>query len=287
MSRIGKLPVSIPAGVTVTHKDNVVNVKGPKGELSQYVNPAIDVEIADGHVVLKENENAMLDNLKQRHAFHGLYRALIHNMVVGVSEGYKKELELVGVGYRASNNGNIIDFALGYTHNIFMQLPPEIKVETKSERNKNPLIILESCDKQLLGQVCSKIRSFRKPEPYKGKGIKFVGEEIRRKSGKIKYRVRNKISGTAERPRMSVFRSNKQIYVQVIDDLSGRTLAAASSLGMETMPKKEQAAKVGELIAKKAQEAGITTVVFDRNGYLYHGRVKEVADAARNGGLKF
>ena len=182
MSRIGKLPVSIPAGVTVTLKDNVVNVKGPKGELSQFVNPAIEVEIADGHVVLKENENAMLDNLKQRHAFHGLYRALIHNMVVGVSEGYKKELELVGVGYRASNNGNIIDFALGYTHNIFMQLPSEIKVETK--RNKNPLIILESCDKQLLGQVCSKIRSFRKPEPYKGKGIKFVGEEIRRKSGK-------------------------------------------------------------------------------------------------------
>jgi large subunit ribosomal protein L6 len=184
MSRIGKLPISIPAGVTVTLKENVVNVKGPKGELSQFVNPAIIVEVADGHVVLKENEEAMLDNLKQRHAFHGLYRALINNMVVGVSEGYKKELELVGVGYRASNNGNIIDFALGYTHNIFMQLPSEIKVETKSERNKNPLIILESCDKQLLGQVCSKIRSFRKPEPYKGKGIKFVGEEIRRKSGK-------------------------------------------------------------------------------------------------------
>ena len=184
MSRIGKLPVSIPAGVTITLKDNVVNVKGPKGELSQFVNPAIIVEIADGHVVLKEDENAMLDNMKQRHAFHGLYRALIHNMVVGVSEGYKKELELVGVGYRASNTGNLIDFALGYTHNIFLQLPPEIKVETKSERNKNPLITLESCDKQLLGQVCSKIRSFRKPEPYKGKGIKFVGEEIRRKSGK-------------------------------------------------------------------------------------------------------
>ena len=137
MSRIGKLPIVIPAGVTVTLKDNVVTVKGPKGELSQYVNPAIDVTIADGHVVLKENENAMLDDLKQRHAYHGLYRALVHNMVVGVSEGYKKELELVGVGYRASNNGNIIDFALGYTHNIFMQLPPEIKVETKSERNKN------------------------------------------------------------------------------------------------------------------------------------------------------
>ena len=184
MSRIGKLPVVIPAGVTVTLKDNVVIVKGPKGELSQSVDPSIEVTIEDGHVLLKENENAMLDNLKQRHAFHGLYRALVHNMVVGVSQGYKKEMELVGVGYRVSNQGNIVDFALGYTHNIFMQLPPEIKVETKSERNKNPLITLESCDKQLLGQVCSKIRSFRKPEPYKGKGIKFVGEEIRRKSGK-------------------------------------------------------------------------------------------------------
>ena len=184
MSRIGKLPISIPAGVTVTLKDNVVTVKGPKGELSQFVNPAINVEIEDGQVVLKENENALLDNVKQRHAFHGLYRALINNMVVGVSQGYKKELELVGVGYRASNNGNIIDFSLGYTHSIIMQLPAEIKVETKSERNKNPLIILESCDKQLLGLVCAKIRSFRKPEPYKGKGIKFVGEEIRRKSGK-------------------------------------------------------------------------------------------------------
>ena len=184
MSRIGKLPISIPAGVTVTLKDNVVTVKGPKGELTQFVNPAINVEIEDGQVVLKENENELLDNVKQRHAFHGLYRALINNMVIGVSQGYKKELELVGVGYRASNNGNIIDFSLGYTHSIVMQLPAEIKVETKSERNKNPLIILESCDKQLLGLVCAKIRSFRKPEPYKGKGIKFVGEEIRRKSGK-------------------------------------------------------------------------------------------------------
>ena len=184
MSRIGKLPISIPAGVTVTLKDNVVTVKGPKGEMTQFVNPAINVEIEDGQVVLKENENALLDNVKQRHAFHGLYRALINNMVIGVSQGYKKELELVGVGYRASNNGNIIDFSLGYTHSIIMQLPAEIKVETKSERNKNPLIILESCDKQLLGLVCAKIRSFRKPEPYKGKGIKFVGEEIRRKSGK-------------------------------------------------------------------------------------------------------
>ena len=184
MSRIGKLPVSVPAGVTVTLKDNVITVKGPKGELSQAVNPAINVAVEDGRVVLSEKEESMQDDPKQRHAYHGLYRALVHNMVVGVSQGYKKEMELVGVGYRASNQGNIIELSLGYTHNIFIQLPPEIKVETKSERNKNPLIILESCDKQLLGQVCSKIRSFRKPEPYKGKGIKFVGEIIRRKSGK-------------------------------------------------------------------------------------------------------
>lgn len=184
MSRIGKLPISIPAGVTVTLKDNVVTVKGPKGELTQFVNPAINVEIEDGQVVLKENENELLDNQKQRHAFHGLYRALINNMVVGVSQGYKKELELVGVGYRVSNQGQVIEFSLGFTHAIFMQLPSEIKIETKSEKNQNPLVILESCDKQLLGQVCAKIRSFRKPEPYKGKGIKFVGEQIRRKAGK-------------------------------------------------------------------------------------------------------
>ena len=184
MSRIGKLPISIPSGVTVSLADNIVTVKGPKGTLSQFVNPAISVAITDNLVTLAENEKEMLDNPKQKHAFHGLYRALIHNMIIGVSEGYKKELELVGVGYRASNQGNLIELALGYTHNIFIQLPSEVKVETKSERNKNPIIILESCDKQLLGQICAKIRSFRKPEPYKGKGIKFVDEVIRRKSGK-------------------------------------------------------------------------------------------------------
>lgn len=179
MSRIGKLPINIPAGVTVTSKDSVVTVKGPKGELSQYVNPLISVTVEDGKMILTRSSDE-----KQERAYHGLYRSLLHNMVVGVSEGYKKELELVGVGYRATNNGNIVELSLGYTHSIFMQLPSEIKVETKSERNKNPLILLESCDKQLLGQVCAKIRSFRKPEPYKGKGIKFVGEVIRRKSGK-------------------------------------------------------------------------------------------------------
>lgn len=179
MSRIGKLPIQIPAGVTVTSKDSVVTVKGPKGELTQTINPDIKISVEDGILSLTRPSDERIHR-----AMHGLYRALINNMVVGVSDGYKKELELVGVGYRASNVGQLLELSLGFTHNIYLHLPNEVKVETKSERNKNPLIILESADKQLIGQVCAKIRSFRMPEPYKGKGIKFVGEEIRRKSGK-------------------------------------------------------------------------------------------------------
>lgn len=179
MSRIGKLPIELPAGVTITVNNGEVTVKGPKGELKQMVNPAITVAVEDGvcHVTRPDDE-------KENRAMHGLYRSLIHNMVVGVSEGYKKTLELVGVGYRASNNGQVLELALGYTHNIFLGLPDEVKVQTVSERNQNPLIVFESADKQLMGQVCAKIRSFRKPEPYKGKGVKFKGEVIRRKAGK-------------------------------------------------------------------------------------------------------
>lgn len=183
MSRIGKLPISIPAGVTVTQANGVVTVKGLKGEMSQHVDSSIKVNVEDGQIVFEVDENSPV-NIKQKQAFHGLYRSLVNNMVVGVSEGYTKVLELVGVGYRVSNQGNLIEFSLGYTHPIFIQLPAEVKVETKSERNQNPLLILESCDKQLLGLICAKIRSFRKPEPYKGKGILFKGEVIRRKSGK-------------------------------------------------------------------------------------------------------
>ena len=179
MSRIGKLPINVPAGVTVSVKDTLVTVKGPKGVLTQEIDPHITVTVEEGicHVSRHDDE-------KQNRAFHGLYRSLIHNMVVGVSEGYKKTMELVGVGYRVSNQGQVLEFALGYTHNIFLSLPDVIKIETKSERNQNPIVILESCDKQLIGQVCAKIRSFRKPEPYKGKGVKFAGEILRRKAGK-------------------------------------------------------------------------------------------------------
>ena len=179
MSRIGKLPITVPANVTVTIENNLVTVKGPKGELARQINKDMILKLEDGHLTVERPSDD-----KEHRAMHGLYRSLINNMVLGVSEGYKKELELVGVGYRVSNAGQLLDLSLGFTHNIYLQLPAEIKVETKSERNKNPLIILESADKQLLGQVCAKIRSFRMPEPYKGKGIKFVGEEIRRKSGK-------------------------------------------------------------------------------------------------------
>lgn len=180
MSRIGKLPITIPAGVTVTvDNDNLVTVKGPKGQLTQSVNADIKINVDGGVVTVTRPSDE-----KEHRALHGLYRALINNMVIGVSEGYRKELELVGVGYRASNAGQQLDLSVGFTHNIHMLLPVEIKIEAKSERNKNPLIILESCDKELIGLVCAKIRSFRKPEPYKGKGIRFVGEVIRRKSGK-------------------------------------------------------------------------------------------------------
>ena len=185
MSRIGKLPISIPSGVTVNYdaETGLVSVKGPKGELSQKIDPSIKFSNQDGVISFEIDENSPV-NYKQKQAFHGLYRSLVNNMVIGVSEGYKKVLELVGVGYRVSNQGNIIELTLGYTHPIFIQLPQEVKVETKSERNQNPVIILESCDKQLLGLICAKIRSFRMPEPYKGKGILFKGEVIRRKSGK-------------------------------------------------------------------------------------------------------
>ena len=179
MSRIGKLPIVLPAKVEVSIKDNVITVKGPKGELSQKLNPELTVKVENGHIYVERPNDE-----RESRAQHGLYRSLIHNMVVGVSEGYKKEMELVGVGYRVSNQGNLVEFSLGYTHSIFLQLPPEVKVETKSERNKNPYIAIESADKQLLGLICAKIRSFRKPEPYKGKGILYVGEQIRRKSGK-------------------------------------------------------------------------------------------------------
>lgn len=179
MSRIGKKPLSVPSGVTITIDKNLVTVKGPKGELRQDIDPDIKVSL-DGSVLTVERPTEQ----KRHKAMHGLYRALIANMVEGVSNGYKAELELVGVGYKASHQGNILELNLGYSHNIFMELPSEVKLNTETPKGKNPSITLESIDKQLIGQVAAKIRSLRKVEPYKGKGVRFVGEQVRRKAGK-------------------------------------------------------------------------------------------------------
>ena len=178
MSRIGKNPITIPEGVTVNVADGLVTVKGKLGELKQEVSD-ITVKIEEGVITLERPSEK-----KDHKAKHGLYRALINNMIEGVSKGWTKELELVGVGYRASNQGQKLDLAVGFSHNIVFEIAPEVKVETVSEKGKNPIVKLTSYDKQLVGQIAAKIRGFRKPEPYKGKGIKFVGEEIRRKAGK-------------------------------------------------------------------------------------------------------
>jgi len=178
MSRIGKNPISIPAGVTVEVNDNIVTVKGKLGQLTQEYSD-ITVKIEEGVITLERPSDH-----KDQRAKHGLYRSLINNMIVGVSDGFTKELELVGVGYRASNQGQKLDLALGFSHNIVLEIASEVKLETISEKGKNPIVKLTSFDKQLLGQVAAKIRGFRKPEPYKGKGVKFVGEVLRRKAGK-------------------------------------------------------------------------------------------------------
>lgn len=178
MSRIGKNPISIPAGVTVEVSETVITVKGKLGQLTQdYADVTVKVE--EGQVTVERPSDS-----KDHRAKHGLYRSLINNMIVGVSEGFTKELELVGVGYRASNQGQKLDLALGFSHNIVLEVAPEVKLETISEKGKNPIVKLTSFDKQLIGQIAAKIRGFRKPEPYKGKGVKFVGEVLRRKAGK-------------------------------------------------------------------------------------------------------
>jgi large subunit ribosomal protein L6 len=180
MSRIGKQPVVVPSGVTVTvSKDNQLTVKGPKGELKQTVDRDITIEVKDGQVLF----NRPTDQIRHR-AMHGLYRSLVENMVKGVTEGYKKNLELVGVGFKASNQGNLLDLSLGFSHNIIFEIPKELSVKTAQEKGDNPKIYLEGIDKQLIGQVAAKLRGLRKPEPYKGKGVKYVGEVVRRKAGK-------------------------------------------------------------------------------------------------------
>lgn len=179
MSRIGKAPINLPEGVSVTLDKNLVNVKGPKGELTQEIDPDISFKVEDGVVTVERATEQ-----KRHKSMHGLYRSLVNNMVEGVSNGYKKEMELVGVGYKAAVQGNVLELNLGYSHSIYFAVPEEIKVSAETQKGKNPLVTVEGVDKQLVGQVSAKIKSFRKVEPYKGKGIRFVGEHVRRKAGK-------------------------------------------------------------------------------------------------------
>ena len=278
MSRIGIKPISVPAGVEVTVADgNVVTVKGPKGSLTKEFHKDMIIKCADGVITV---ERPSEDKLHK--SLHGLTRTLVHNMVEGVTEGFAKKLEIVGVGYRAQKQGKNLVMNLGFSHQVIVPETDTIKIDVPDANH----IVISGCDKQEVGQFACEIREKRPPEPYKGKGIRYEGEYVIRKEG----RVRNKINGTADCPRLNVFRSSKHIYAQVIDDVNGVTLCSASSMSKDfegNGGNKEGARKVGEMIAQAAKAKGIENVVFDRGGYLYHGRVQELADGAREGGLKF
>ena len=308
MSRIGRLPVAVPAGVTVDIKEgNDVTVKGPKGTLQRVLPEEMSIKLEDGQVIVTRP-----NDLKKMKSLHGLTRTLIHNMVVGVSEGYEKVLEVNGVGYRAAKQGKKLVLNLGYSHPVEMEDPAGL--ESAVDGNK---ITVKGIDKEKVGQYAAEIRDKRRPEPYKGKGIKYADEVIRRKvgkTGKKEYkesvkminkvsraqvrqkkhrRMRNHIAGTAARPRLAVFRSNSHMYAQIIDDTVGHTLVSASTLQKDVKAELEKtndvkaAAYLGTVIGKKAVEAGIKEVVFDRGGFIYQGKIQALADAAREAGLEF
>eukprot|EP01037_Dinobryon_pediforme_P003653 gene3653-3702_t len=283
MSRIGKKPVAIPAGVSANIADGVLTVKGPKGTLTLSLVDDITYAVNDGEISVKP-----ANDTRRARAFWGMQRTLVSNLVTGVTEGYTKTLLITGVGYRATAQGANLKLQLGYSHDVDFPVPAGIEIKTPD----NTTINITGIDKQQVGQVAAEIRRWRKPEPYKGKGIKE--EEVMAKLSlfaRRRRRVRTALkANSGGRPRLSVHRSGRHIYVQIIDDAQGRTLAASSTLvkGEKAIgPNVDAAAKVGKDIAEKAKAAGITAVVFDRGGFLFHGRVKALADAAREGGLEF
>ena len=292
MSRIGRMPIAVPAGVTVEiAENNKVTVKGPKGTLERVLPAEMEIK-KDGEQIVVSRPN----DLKKMKSLHGLTRTLINNMVVGVTEGYEKKLEVNGVGYRAAKQGKTLTLNLGYSHPVEMTDPEGIETVLDGQN----IIIVKGIDKEKVGQFAAEIRDKRRPEPYKGKGIKYkesvkmINKESRQKIRVKKHnRLRNSLSGTPERPRLSVFRSNNHMYAQIIDDTVGNTLVAASTLEKDVKAelKKtndvEAAAYLGTVIAKKALEKGITTVVFDRGGFIYQGKIAALAEAAREAGLEF
>ena len=276
MSRIGRAPIEIPAGVEVTCNGTIVTVKGPKGTLTHNVHPDMTVTVEGNtiHVTRPSDD-------KLHRSLHGLTRTLIHNMVIGVTEGFSKTLEINGVGYRAAKEGQNLVMHLGFSHTVTVSENADIQIEVPNPNQ----VIIKGIDKEKVGQFAAEVRAKRPPEPYKGKGINTKAQRVRRHQ-----RVRGKVSGTAERPRLSVFRSENNIYAQIIDDVAGKTLCSASTVekGFEGNGGNcEAAAKIGKLVGERAVAAGITEVVFDRGGNVYHGRVKALAEGAREGGLKF
>ena len=314
MSRIGRLPITVPSTVDVTIDGRQLTVKGPKGTLSRALHPDMTVSQEDGTIVVTRPTEQ-----KTHKQLHGLTRTLVNNMVVGVTDGYRKGLEITGVGYRATLNGKKLTLNLGYSHPIEIEPPDGISFEVE---NPTRLAVV-GIDKELVGQIAAKVRATRKPEPYKGKGVRYAGEvrsaarparparsaarsnhRTRRRTDTMTQvasrgaarrkrhdRIRLHMAGTEGRPRLAVFRSLNHIYAQVIDDASGKTLAAASTVEKELKgsksTKSEEAAKVGKLVAERAKSAGVERVVFDRAGFRYHGRIKSLADAAREAGLEF
>ena len=281
MSRIGRMPIAIPAGVTVEiAENNKVTVKGPKGTLERVLPAEMDIKQEGSEIVVSRP-----NDLKKMKSLHGLTRTLIHNMIIGVTEGYEKKLEVNGVGYRAQKQGKKLVLSLGYSHPVEMEDPEGIETVLDGTN----IIIVKGISKEAVGQYAAEIRAKRAPEPYKGKGIKYADEVIRRKH----RRLRNRFSGTAERPRLAVFRSNNHMYAQIIDDTVGKTLVSASTLDKEVKAELEKtnnveaAAAVGTVVAKRALEKGIKTVVYDRGGFIYAGKIKALAEAAREAGLEF
>ena len=286
MSRIGRHPIAIPAGVTVEiAENNVVTVKGPKGTLEKALPTEMEIK-QEGEEIVVTRPN----DLKKMKSLHGLTRTLINNMVIGVTEGYQKVLEVNGVGYRAAKSGNKLTLNLGYSHPVEMEDPEGVETVVEGQ-NK---IIVKGLSKEKVGQYAAEIRDKRRPEPYKGKGIKYADEVIRSEVRVKKHnRLRNHLSGTTECPRLAVFRSNNHMYAQIIDDTVGNTLVSASTLqkdvkaNLEKTNNVDAAAYLGKVIAEKALEKGIKDVVFDRGGFIYQGKVQALADAAREAGLNF
>ena len=278
MSRIGRMPIAIPAGVTVeVAENNKVTVKGPKGTLERVLPSEMEIKVEGAEITVSRP-----NDLKKMKSLHGLTRTLIHNMVVGVTDGFEKKLEVNGVGYRAAKAGKKLTLSLGYSHPVELEDPEGIETVLEGQN----IIIVKGIDKEKVGQYAAEIRDKRRPEPYKGKGIKYADETIRRKVG-------NRFSGTAERPRLSVFRSNNHMYAQIIDDTVGNTLVSASTTEkavkaeLEKTNNVDAAAYLGTVIAKRALEKGIDTVVFDRGGFIYQGKIAALAEAAREAGLNF